>query len=237
MRFHVVRYVRPRLACACCDRIAQAPAVSRPLARSYAGAALLAHIATAKYLDHLPLYRQAQAYGREGVSLSESTLGDWIGALHELMRPLTDALKRHVFAAGKLHTDDTPVPVLAPGTGKTRQARLWTYVRDDRPHGGEAAPAAWYRYSPDRKGIHPQTHLKHYNGILQADAYAGYNAVYETGRVLEAGSWAHARRHFYDIHEKRPSVITNHALETIAELYRIEADIRSKPPHERRAIR
>ena len=237
VRFHVVRHVRPRLACSCCDRIVQAPAVSRPIARSYAGPALLAHIATAKYLDHLPLYRQTQAYGREGVSLSESTLGDWIGAMHELMRPLTDALKRHVFAAEKIHTDDTPVPVLAPGTGKTRQARLWTYVRDDRPHGDEAAPAAWYRYSPDRKGIHPQTHLKDYNGILQADAYAGYNAVYETGRVLEAGCWAHARRHFYDIHEKRPSAITTHALETIAELYRIEADIRGKPPDKRRAIR
>jgi transposase len=237
VRFHVVRHVRPRLACSCCDRIVQAPAVSRPIARSYAGPALLAHIATAKYLDHLPLYRQTQAYGREGVALSESTLGDWIGALHELMRPLTDALKRHVFAAEKIHTDDTPAPVLAPGTGKTRQARLWTYVRDDRPHGGKAAPAAWYCYSPDRKGIHPQTHLKNYSGILQADAYAGYNAVYETGRVLEAGCWAHARRHFYDIHEKRPSAITTHALETIAQLYRIEADIRSKPPNERREMR
>ena len=237
VRFHVVRHVRPRLACACCDRIVQAPAVSRPIARSYAGPALLAHIATAKYLDHLPLYRQTQAYAREGVPLSESTLGDWVGAMHELMRPLTDALKRHVFAAEKIHTDDTPVPVLSPGTGKTRQARLWTYVRDDRPHGGVAAPAAWYRYSPDRKGIHPQTHLKDYSGILQADAYAGYNAVYETGRVVEAGCWAHARRHFYDIHEKRPSAFTSHALETIGALYSIEADIRGKPPDERLAVR
>lgn len=215
----------------------QAPAGSRPIARSYAGPALLAHIATAKYLDHAPLYRQAQAYAREGVPISESTLGDWVGAMHELLRPLTDALRRHVFAAEKIHTDDTPIAVLSPGTGKTRQARLWTYVRDDRPHGGVLPPAAWYRYSPDRKGIHPQTHLKDYSGILQADAFAGYNAVYETGRVLEAGCWAHARRHFYDIHEKRPSAITTHALETIAELYRIEGEIRGKPPDERWAVR
>jgi len=113
------------------------------------------------------------------------------------------------------------------------QIWLWTYVRDDRPHGGADAPAAWYCYSPDRKGVHPQTHLQDYSGILQADAYAGYNA----GRVLEAGCWAHARRHFYDIHEKRPSAITTHVLDTIAALYRIEADIRGKPPDERRAVR
>jgi len=236
-RLRVVRHVRPRLACTCCDRMAQAAAPSRPIARSYAGPALLAHIMTSKYQDHLPLYRQAQIYAREGVQLSESTLGDWVGAVHELVRPLTDALQRHVFAAEKIHTDDTPIAVLSPGNGKTRQARLWTYVRDDRAHGGANAPAAWYRYSPDRKGIHPQSHLKDYCGILQADAFAGYNAVYESGRVIEAGCWAHARRHFYDIHEKRPSAITTHALETIAALYRIEAEIRGKPPGERQAVR
>jgi len=237
VRFHVVRHVRPRLACSCCDRMAQAPAISRPIARSYAGPALLAHITTAKYCDHIPLYRQAQQYAREDVPLSESTMGDWVGSAHELVRPLLNALRQYVFGADKIHTDDTPIAVLSPGNGKTRQARLWTYVRDDRPHGGQEAPAAWYCYSPDRKGIHPQTHLKAYRGILQADAFAGYHAVYETGRVLEAGCWAHARRHFYDIHEKRPSAITMHALETFAELYRIEADIRGKPPDERCAVR
>lgn len=237
VRFHVVRHVRPRFTCSCCERIVQAPAVSRPIARGYAGPALLAHIMTAKYQDHLPLYRQAQQYARENVPLSESTMGDWVGSAHELVRPLIDALRRYVFAAEKLHTDDTPIAVLSPGNGKTRQARLWTYVRDGRPHGAPEAPAAWYCYSPDRKGIHPQTHLKDYSGILQADAFAGYNAVYATGRVLEAGCWAHARRYFYDIHEKRPSAITTHALETIGALYGIEAEIRGKPPDERRAVR
>lgn len=237
VRFHVVRHVRPRFTCSCCDRMAQAPAVSRPIARSYAGPALLAHILTAKYQDHIPLYRQAQQYAREDVPLSESTMGDWVGSAHELVRPLLDALREYVFDAAKLHTDDTPIAVLSPGNGKTRQARLWTYVRDDRPHGESQAPAAWYCYSPDRKGIHPQMHLKAYTGILQADAYAGYDAVYATGRVVEAGCWAHARRHFYDIHEKRPSPITTHVLETIGALYAIEAEIRGKPPDERRAVR
>lgn len=142
-----------------------------------------------------------------------------------------------MFGTAKLHTDDTPIAVLSPGNGKTRQARLWTYVRDDRPHGSTQAPAAWYCYSPDRKGIHPQTHLKDYSGILQADAFAGYNAVYATGRVLKAGCWAHARRHFYDIHERQPSAITSHALDTIASIYNIEADIHGKPLDERRAVR
>src|SRR5690606_22398143 len=151
VRFHVVRHVRPRLTCSCCDRMAQAPAVSRPIARGYAGPALLAHIMTAKYQDHIPLYRQAQQYAREDVPLSESTMGDWVGSAHELVRPLIDALRRYVFGAEKLHTDDTPIAVLSPGNGKTRQARLWTYVRDDRAHGGAQAPAAWYCYSPDRK--------------------------------------------------------------------------------------
>ncbi|CAM5316432.1 IS66 family transposase [Eoetvoesiella caeni] len=174
VRFHVVRHVRPRLACSCCDRMAQAPAVSRPIARSYAGPALLSHIMTAKYCDHIPLYRQAQQYAREKVPLSESTMGDWVGSAHELVRPLLNALRQYVFGAEKIHTDDTPIAVLSPGNGKTRQAPLWTYVRDDRPHGQTQAPAAWYCYSPDRKGIHPQTHLKEYRGILQADAFAGY---------------------------------------------------------------
>jgi len=151
--FRVIRHVRPRLACACGNCIAQAPAPSRPIARSFAGAGLLAHIMVAKYGDHLPLYRQQQMYAREGVDLSDSTLGDWVGACHQLLRPLIDALHAHVFSAEKLHTDDTPIAVLAPGTGKTRQARLWTYVRDDRPSGDREAPAVWFRYSPDRKPV------------------------------------------------------------------------------------
>lgn len=235
--FRVIRHVRPRLACSCGNCIAQAAAPSRPIARSFAGAGLLAHIMVAKYGDHLPLYRQQQMYAREGVELSDSTLGDWVGACHQLLRPLIDALHVHVFSAEKLHTDDTPIAVLAPGTGKTRQARLWTYVRDDRPSGNRDAPAVWFRYSPDRKGIHPQTHLQHYAGILQADAYAGYNVLYASGRILEAACWAHVRRKFYDIHVSRPSPITTHVLAEIGKLYQVEAAVRGSSPEQRRAKR
>jgi transposase len=233
----VVRHVRPRLSCRCCDRMAQAPAPSRPIARSFAGPGLLSHVMVSKYLDHQPLYRQCQIIGRENVDLSESTMGDWVGGTHHLLRPLLDALQRYVFSAAKLHTDDTPINVLAPGTGKTRQARLWVYTRDDRPGGDTSAPAAWFGYSPDRKGIHPQTHLKDYVGILQADAFAGYDKVYATGRVIEAGCWAHARRWFYDIHVKQATPITTHVLDRIGALYKIEAGIRGSPPDVRRAVR
>jgi transposase len=235
--FRVIRHVRPRFACSCGNCIAQAPAPGRPIARSFAGAGLLAHIMVAKYGDHLPLYRQQQMYAREGVDLSDSTLGDWVGACHQLLRPLINALHQHVFSAEKLHTDDTPIAVLAPGTGKTRQSRLWTYVRDDRPSGHREAPAVWFRYSSDRKGIHPQTHLQHYTGILQADAYAGYNALYESGRILEAACWAHVRRKFYDIHVSRPSPVTTHVLAEIAKLYQIESAVRGSSPELRRAKR
>ena len=233
----VIRHIRPRLACTGCDQMAQAPAPSRPIARGMAGPGLLSHVMVAKYLDHQPLYRQCQIYERENVSLSESTMGDWVGGVHELLRPLMDALHRHVFMATKLHADDTPIKVLAPGSGKTRQARLWVYARDDRPSGENASPAVWFSYSLDRKGIHPQTHLKDFTGILQADAFAGYNAVYETGRVIEAGCWAHARRKFHDIHVKQPTPITTHVLERIAELYRIESGIRGSPADTRRQAR
>lgn len=233
----VVRHVRPRMSCRCCDRIEQAPAPSRPIARSFAGPGLLSHVMVSKYLDHQPLYRQCQILGRENVEFSESTMGDWVGAVHHLLRPLLDALNRHVFQAAKLHTDDTPINVLAPGTGKTRQARLWVYARDDRPSGDTAAPAVWFRYSPDRRGIHPQTHLKDYRGILQADAFGGYDKIYKTGRVLEAGCWAHARRKFYDIHAKEETPITRHVLERVGALYKVEAEIRGSPPEVRRAAR
>lgn len=233
----VIRHVRPRLSCRCCDRMAQAPAPSRPIARSVAGPGLLSHIMVSKYLDHQPLYRQCQIAAREGVEHSESTLGDWVGGVHQLVRPLLAALRRYVFGASKLHADDTPINVLAPGTGKTRQARLWVYTRDDRGSGDTAAPAVWFSYSPNRQGIHPQTHLKDYSGIVQADAFAGYNALYKTGRIIEAGCWAHARRKFHDIHVRGATAITTHVLEHIAALYRIESAIRGSPPEQRRATR
>lgn len=217
--------------------MAQAAAPSRPITRGLAGPGLLAHIYVSKYADHQPLYRQSVILARERVYLSESTLADWVGAGHRLLDPLVAALRDHVFTARKVHTDDTPVSVLMPGNGKTRQARLWTYVRDDRPHGSAAAPAVWFRYSPDRKGVHTQTHLKDFHGTLQADAFAGYDAIYRTGRVVEAGCWAHARRRFYDIHVDRPTPITTHVLDQIFQLYRVEAAIRGSPPEQRRQVR
>ena len=235
--YRVIRHVRPRMTCTCCSRMAQAPAPSRPIARSSFGPGLIGHIIVAKYMDHLPIYRQCQQAEREGIEFSESTVGDMIGGVHHLFRPLMDALQRYVFAASKLHADDTPIDVLAPGNGKTKQGRLWVYTRDDRPAGDTAAPAVWFRYSPDRKGIHPQTHLKDYTGILQADAYAGYNQIYETGRVLEAACWAHARRKFYDIHDSQPTPVTTYVLAQISELYKIEAGIRGSPPERRRDVR
>ena len=154
--FRVIRHVRPRLACAACDRIVQAAAPSRPIARGLAGPALLAHVLVAKYCDHLPLYRQSGIYAREGVELERSTLSGWVGQCNALLRPLVAALQQHVLSADKLHADDTPVPVLAPGEGKTKTGRLWTYVRDDRPAGADGLPAVWFAYSPNRRSEHPQ---------------------------------------------------------------------------------
>jgi transposase len=235
--FRVIRHVRPKLACTCCDKIVQAPAPSRPIARGIVGPGLLAHILVAKFADHLPLYRQSVIYAREGVELERALLANWVGAASALLRPLVDAIRRHVLAGRKLHADDTPISVLAPGNGKTKTARLWTYVRDDRASGDTAPAAVWFAYTPDRKGIHPQTHLAHFKGVLQADAYAGFNALFDDGTIQEAACWAHARRQFYDLHEARPSALTAEALRRIAELYVIEADIRGKPPHERRLVR
>jgi transposase len=189
--FRVIRHVRPRLSCTACDVIVQAPAPSRPIERSIAGPGLLAHIMTSKFADHLPLNRQSEIYAREGVDLDRSTLAKWVGQTSRLLDPLLEALRRYVFSASKLHGDDTPVPVLAPGNGKTKTGRLWTYVRDDRPAGDSAAPAVWFAYSPDRKGEHPQQHLRDFRGIFQADSYAGYNKLYEDGAIQEAPCMAH----------------------------------------------
>jgi transposase len=235
--FRVIRHVRPKLACKCCDTIVQAPAPSRPIARGIAGPGLLAHVLVAKFADHLPLYRQSVIYAREGVELERALLANWVGAASALLRPLVDAIRRHVLAGTKLHADDTPIPVLAPGNGKTKTARLWTYVRDDSASGDTTPAAVWFAYTPARKGIHPQTHLATFKGVLQADAYAGFNALYVDGTIQEAACWAHARRKFHDLHAARPSAITTEALRRIAELYVIEAEIRGKPPNERQLVR
>jgi transposase len=236
-RFKVIRHVRPKLSCTKCDNIVQAEAPSRPIARGLAGPGLLAHVLVSKYADHSPLYRQAEIYAREGVDLERSTLADWVGATTELLKPLHEALRRYAMSDHKLHADDTPVPVLAPGQGKTKQGRLWTYVRDDRPAGESAAPAVWFAYSPDRRGEHPRRHLTEFKGTLQADAYAGFNRLYETGRIQEAACWAHVRRKFFDLQEAHASPVAKEALERIGSLYAIESEIRGRPPEERQRER
>src|SRR5215813_7504525 len=236
-RCYVIRQVRVKLACGSCDKIVQAQAPSRPIERGMAGPGLLAHVLVSKYCDHLPLYRQSQIYARSGVELDRSTLAEWVGGSSELLAPLVEALRRHVLAAGKLHADDIPVPVLAPGLGKTKTGRLWTYVRDDRPAGDRAPAAVWFAYSPDRKGEHPQSHLRNFTGTLQADGYAGFDQIYQTGRIQEAACWAHARRKFYDLEVAHKSPVAREALERIEGLYAIEKEIRGRSPDERREVR
>lgn len=236
-RFKVIRHVRPKLSCTQCDTIVQAEAPTRPIARGLAGPGLLAHVLVSKYADHLPLYRQSEIYAREGVDLERSTLADWVGSTSELLNPLHEALRHYVMHAGKLHADDTPVPVLAPGQGRTKQGRLWTYVRDDRPAGDSAAPAVWFTYSPDRRGKHPHRHLADFTGTLQADAYAGFNRLYDTGRIREAACWAHVRRKFFDLHAAHASPVTTEALERIGSLYAIESEIRGRSSGERQRER
>jgi transposase len=237
--FKVIRHVRPKLACGACQKIVQAPAPSRPIARGIAGPGLLAHILVGKYCDHLPLYRQSQIYAREGVALERSTLADCVGGAAALLDPLVEALARYVVASPYLHGDDTPVPVLEPGRGKTKTGRLWTYVRDGRPWADSKAPAVLFRYSPDRRGDHPESHLKRFSGVLQADGYAGFDRLYEDEdeRIREAACWAHVRRKFYEIYESNRSPVAAEALARIGKLYEIEEAIRGWPPEERRTVR
>ena len=235
----VHRHVRPKYSCSSCERIVQASAPSRPIERGYAGPGLLAHVVVSKYCDHQPLYRQSQIYARSGIELDRSRLAEWVGSLSRLIAPLTDALANYVMRADKLHADDTPIPVLAPGTGKTKTGRLWTYVRDDQPAGSTDPPAVLFRYSPDRKGERPRAHLKDFRGILQADGYAGFQGLYDRAEepLLEAACWAHARRKFFEIHAATNSPAALEALERIGALYKIEADIRGQSPERRKAVR
>lgn len=236
--FRVIRHVRPKFTCRQCETITQAPAPSLPIRRGRASAALLAHMLVSKYCDHLPLYRQSEIYSRAGVVLERSTLADWVGQTSALLRPLVDALERHVMAGDRLYADDTPVPVLAPGAGKTKTGRLWAYLRDERPFASTVPPAVRYRYSPDRRAEHPRAHLAAFHGVLQADGYSGFDGLYANGRIAEAACWAHVRRYFYDIHiSAKQSPLAREALERIAALYTIEAAIFGKPPDERRRVR
>ena len=235
--FKVIRHVRPKLSCRVCETIVQQPMPSLPIERGRPGPGLLAHVLVAKYADHLPLYRQSGIYAREGVELKRSTLADWVGRCAALLDPLIEALRKDVLSSGALHGDDTPVPVLAPGLGKTKTGRLWTYVRDGRPWGSDQPPAAVFFYSADRKGEHPQSHLKNFKGVLHADGYAGFNAIFETGKVIEAACWAHVRRKFFDVHAANASPIAKEALDKISALYAIEAQIKGQPPDERQLYR
>lgn len=203
-----------------------------------------------KYADHLPLYRQSQIFDREGLDLDRSTLADWVGKSTALLEPLADAIGRHVLSAEAIFADDTPISMLAPGTGKTQTARLWTYARDERPWGGQAPPAAWYRFSGDRKGQHPKDHLARYCGWMHApshglranhcratDGYAGFEDLYRTGAIREAACMAHVRRKFVDIHRSQGSPIAEETIARIARLYAVEKEARGSPPDRRAELR
>lgn len=235
--FKVIRHVRPKLSCGRCARVIQEPAPSRPIDRGMAAPGLLAQIIVAKYADHCPLYRQQGIYRRSGVDLDRATLAAWVGHAAQLLEPLVAVIGRYVRAAQKVHADDTPVPVLDPGRGKTKTGRLWTYVRDDRPAASRDPPAVWYRYSPDRKSEHPHAHLRGFRGILQADAYSGFARLYADGVIVEAACWAHARRKFYDLYVVERSPIATEALQRIGALYAIERDIRGHLPKLRARVR
>ena len=236
-RFIVNRIVRPRLACSGCERFVQAPLPSRPIERGRPGPGLLSHVLVAKYGDHLPLYRQSQIFEREGIDLDRSTLSDWVGRSTALLEPLADAIGRHVLAGKAVFADDTPVQMLAPGTGRTDTARLWAYVRDERPWAGPAPPAACYRFSPDRRSDHPQRHLAGYRGWMHADAYAGYGELYRSGAIREVACLAHVRRKFVDVHRSQGSAIAEEAIARIARLYAVETAARGMLPEERVRLR
>jgi transposase len=236
-RFRVIRHIREKLSCRACDTVVAAPPPDHAIARGRAGAGLLAHIVVSKYDDHLPLYRQAEIFAREGVELQTSTLSGWVGATAAALQPLIDTLAAEVMASDTLHVDDTPIPVLAPGTGKTKTGRLWTYVRDERPFGGDRPPAALFFYSPDRKGEHPRAHLQSFRGVIHADGYAGFTELFAGGATVEAGCWAHVRRKFFDVHAATGSPIAKEALDRIGQLYGVEETIKGLPPDRRQRER
>jgi len=252
-QWKVIQHVREKFTCRDCEKISQAPAPFHVIARGWAGPNLLAMIVFEKFGQHQPLNRQAERYAREGVPLSLSTLADQVGACASVLRPIYDRLQAHVLAAERLHGDDTTVPVLAKG--KTATARSWVYVRDDRPFGGRAPPAAVFYYSRDRSGEHPQRHLANFGGVLQADAYSGYGKLYDPGRapgpITEAACWSHARRKFYVLADieakarrkaqgKTSAVISPMALETVRRidaLFEIERSINGLGADQRKAAR
>lgn len=241
--FTVTRHIRPKKRCPKCSTIVQARAPARPIEKSFAGASLLSLILTWKYGFHVPLYRQCQIFAQAGLTLSRTTLMQWVAASSALLGPLAAALGRYVLAAPNLNADDTPVKVLAPGRGKTKRGRLWTYVRDGRPWKSRDPPAVWYQYSPSWHGAYPQKHLAAYRGKLQVDAYAGFDPLFVPPgpklppRIVEIACAAHMRRKFHELYVALGSPLAKEALDRFGELYRIERAIRGRSPEERRAVR
>ena len=221
----------------------QAPVPSRPIQKSFAGASLRALVLTWKYGFHVPLYRQCQIFAHARLTLSSTTLMQWVAASSELLGPLVAALARHVLAGSNINADDTWIKVLAPGTGKTKTGHLWTYVRDGRPWGSTDPPAVWYQYSPSGTEKYPQRYLASFNGKLQVDAYAGFEPLFvptapgDRARVEEISCMAHARRRFFDVHTAPKSPLAAEALDCIGKLYHIEARIYGQSPEERLAAR
>jgi len=241
--FKVIRHVRPKLSCRGCETIVQPPMPSLPIERGLPGPGLVAHVLMSKYCDHTPLHRQTGIYAREGVELDRATLADWVGAAVFLLAPLAEAIGRHVRSGATLHADDTPVPVLSPGLSRTKTGRLWVLVRDERSWGSPSPPAAFYRYSADRKGVHAEALLASCRGFLHADGYAGFDKLYApttpagAPALIVVACWSHARRKFYDVHQATASPIALDALEQIAALFVIEAAIRGQAPDDRAAAR
>ena len=238
-QWKVIQHVREKFSCRACEAISQPPAPWHPIARGRAGPKLLAHILFAKYGLHLPLNRQSDVYQREGIELEVSTLADWVGAAAATLMPVVEMIQSHVFAAERIHADDTTVPVLAKG--KTRIGRLWTYVRDDRPFGGPDPPAAVFFYSRDRGAEHPERHLANFVGLMQADAYAGFIKLYapdrKGGPITEAACWAHARRKFFDLARLAQAPIAAEAVRRIDLLFAIEREINGLSPEQRARVR
>lgn len=217
--------------------MAQAPAPARLVEGGIPTEATVAHVLVSKYADHLPLYRQAQIYARQGVNLDRSTLADWVGNAAFLLKPIHERLFERLKATGKLFADETTAPVLDPGRGRTKTGQLFAYARDDRPWGGSDPPGVAYLYAPERKAEQPMRHLAGFVGTLQVDGYAGYRMLAERNAVSLAFCWSHVRRRFYELAQSGPAPIASEALARIAELYKIEVEIRGRTPDERRAVR
>ena len=198
---------------------------------------MIGHVIVSKFDHHLPLYRQAEMMAAQGIDIDRSTLAGWTGQGAALLDPIVTRIRETVLSSSKLHTDDTPVPMLDPGAGKTKTARLWVHAIDDRAHNGATKPAVWFAFTPDRRAEHPRTMLKGFRGHLQADAYAGYDELYRSGRVIEVACWGHARRKIFDVHETQASAVTAELLERIGGLFAVEEKVRGQPPDIRRAAR